>query len=88
MKSVKSNIVEGYGRRRYKQEFIRFLVFSISSLDETVDHLETLFETESLRDKMLFENLSLKMALLGKKLINFLKSVEEHHNEYPSKLSE
>ena len=23
-KSVKANIVEGYGRRRYKQEFIRF----------------------------------------------------------------
>ncbi len=26
-KSVKSNIVEGYGRRRYKKENIRFLVF-------------------------------------------------------------
>ena len=25
IKSVKSNIVEGYGRRRYKQEFIKFL---------------------------------------------------------------
>lgn len=24
-KSIPSNIVEGYGRRRYKQEFIRFL---------------------------------------------------------------
>ena len=24
-KSVRSTIVEGYGRRRYKQEFIRFL---------------------------------------------------------------
>jgi len=24
-KSVAANIVEGYGRRRYKQEFIRFL---------------------------------------------------------------
>lgn len=26
-KSVKSNIVEGFGRRRYKQEFIRFLTY-------------------------------------------------------------
>ena len=83
MKSVKSNIVEGYGRRRYKQEFIRFLVFSISSLDETIDHLETLYETESLSDKIFFENLYNKMTLLSKKLISFLKSVEEHHNEYP-----
>ena len=85
MKSVKSNIVEGYGRRRYKQDFIRFLIFSISSLDETIDHLETLFETGSLTDKVLFENLNNKMILLSKKLINFLKSVEEHHNEYPVK---
>ncbi len=29
--SVVSNIVEGYGRKRYKAEFIRFLVFSHSS---------------------------------------------------------
>ena len=47
-KSVRSTIVEGYGRRRYKQEFIRFLVYAIGSNDETIDHLDTLFETESL----------------------------------------
>jgi four helix bundle protein len=50
-KSVRSTIVEGYGRRRYKQEFIRYLVFAIASNDETIDHLETLFETGSLTDK-------------------------------------
>ena len=76
MKSVKSNIVEGYGRRRYKQDFIRFLIFSI-------DHLETLVETGSLKDRMLFEILHKKMVLLSKKLISFLRSVEEHHNEFP-----
>lgn len=53
VKSVKSTIVEGYGRRRYKQEFIRFLIYAIASNDETIDHLETLFETESLTDKEL-----------------------------------
>lgn len=83
MKSVKSNIVEGYGRRRYKLEFIRFLIFSISSLDETIDHLETLFDTGSLKDKPVFEYLLNKMTLLRKKLINFLKSVEEHYNTFP-----
>ena len=35
-KSVKSTIVEGYGRRRYKQEFIRFLTYAIASNDETI----------------------------------------------------
>jgi len=44
MKSVKSNIVEGYGRRRYKQDFLRFLTYSHASCDETIDHVETLFE--------------------------------------------
>jgi four helix bundle protein len=34
--SVVSNIVEGYGRRRYKADFIRFLVFSYASCLETI----------------------------------------------------
>ena len=41
-KSIRSNIVEGYGRRRYKNEFIRYIVFAIASTDETIDHLEIL----------------------------------------------
>lgn len=81
VKSVKSNIVEGYGRRKYKQDFIRFLVIAIASLDETIDHLETLIETRSLTDKVVFENLNTKLIFLSKKLINFLKAVEEKHNE-------
>jgi len=80
VKSVKSNIVEGYGRRKYKQDFIRFLIIAVASLDETIDHLETLAETESLKDKAVFENLNSKLILLSKKLINFLKAVEEKHN--------
>ncbi|MFN8306441.1 MAG: four helix bundle protein [Ferruginibacter sp.] len=79
VKSVRSNIVEGYGRRKYKQDFIRFLVIAISSLDETIDHLETLNETGSLTDNTVFEFLSEKLNILGKKLINFLKAVEEKH---------
>ncbi|WP_116125651.1 four helix bundle protein [Lewinella sp. IMCC34183] len=38
--SVNSNIVEGYGRRRYKRDFLRFLVFAHASNDETVNHLK------------------------------------------------
>jgi four helix bundle protein len=67
-KSVKSTIVEGYGRRRYKQEYIRFLTFAIASNDETLDHLENLYETGSLQDKELFENLHDRIEILGKKL--------------------
>src|SRR4030042_205801 len=68
VKSVKSNIVEGYGRRRYKQEFIRFITYAIASNDETIDHLETLFETGSLTDEKLYDDLHKKLEKLGKKL--------------------
>ena len=79
IKSVKSNIVEGYGRRRYKQDFVRFLVYALASLDETTDHLETLFETGSLRDSALYDDLHSRLATLGGKLNKFLSSVEAGH---------
>ena len=78
-KSIRSNIVEGYGRRRYKNEFLRFITFSIASTDETIDHLETLYETGSLTNEELFNSLLEKANLLDKKLIRFLESVEKQH---------
>ncbi len=79
MKSVKSTIVEGYGRRRYKQEFIRFLIYALASCDETTDHLETLHETGSLADKELFESLHSRLDTLGRKLNLLAQSVEKQH---------
>jgi four helix bundle protein len=81
MKSVKSNIVEGYGRRRHKSEYIRFLDFAYASNLETIDHLESLFETESLRNKETFENLHQSLSQLSKSIYQFTRSVEIHHNE-------
>jgi len=79
-KSVKSNIVEGYGRRKYKLEYIRFLIFALSSNDETIDHIETLYETGSLKNKDLYELLHEKLIILGKKINNFLQAVERSKN--------
>jgi len=78
-KSVKSTIVEGYGRRRYKNEFIKFLVYAQASNDETIDHLETLFETGSFKDEVTFMSLKEKIDLLGRKLNRFIQAVEEGH---------
>jgi four helix bundle protein len=83
-KTVRSCIVEGYGRRRYKADFIKFLIYSLSSNDETIDHLETLFETESLKDEIIYNTLRQKLELLGKKLNNFIQAVERNHNEFPN----
>ena len=35
-KSIKDTIAEGFGRRRYKNEFIRFLIFAQASCDEAI----------------------------------------------------
>ncbi len=79
IKSVKSNIVEGYGRRRYKQDYLRFLSYALASNDETSDHLETLFETESLKNKSLYQNIHERLEILGKKLNLFIQSVGKTH---------
>ncbi|MCK4407359.1 MAG: four helix bundle protein [Bacteroidales bacterium] len=81
-KSIKSNIVEGYGRRIYKQEFIRFIIYSLSSNDETIDHLEILFETGSLTDEVIFQDLHKRLDILGKKINRFLESIQKSHNVF------
>ena len=78
-KSVRSNIVEGYGRRRYKQDYIRFLTYAQASCDETTDHLETLYETESLKDEALYKALHQRLQTLGKKINRFIQSLEKEH---------
>jgi four helix bundle protein len=77
-KSIVSNIVEGFGRRRYKNEFVQFLTYSIASCDETKVHLEMLHETGSL-EKELFENLFDRYEELGAKLFNFREAVIVGH---------
>jgi len=78
-KSVKSNLAEGYGRRNYKTEYIRFITFALASNDETIDHLETLYETKSLIDEEVFKELDSKLKILGKKINKFLQSVQNQH---------
>lgn len=82
IKSVKSNIVEGYGRRRYKNDYIKFVVFALASNDETIDHLETLYDTDSLQDEKLYKQLHMRLNKLGIKINNFLTSLENNHNSF------
>ena len=75
-KSIRSNIVEGYGRRRYKADFIKFLVYAHSSVDETRDHLETLYDTKSLSNKEEFDRLQGEIDKIGKMLYKYIQSIE------------
>lgn len=83
-KSVRANIVEGYGRRKYINEYIRFLTFSIASNDETLDHIETLYETGSLSDQSLYNELEERTNRLGKMLNNFIAAVSKTRNQKPA----
>ncbi|HEX3036516.1 MAG TPA: four helix bundle protein [Thermodesulfobacteriota bacterium] len=77
-KSIITNVVEGFGRRRYKNEFIQFLTYAIASCDETKVHLEILHETGSLK-KDVFEELFKAYEELGAKLFNFREAVIKGH---------
>jgi four helix bundle protein len=75
-KAIPVDIVEGFGRRRYKNEFIRFLTFALASCDETKEHLKILYETEALNDNDIFNSLIRRYEDLGRKIHNFIKAVE------------
>lgn len=72
--SVNSNIVEGYGRNRYKADFIRFLVFSHSSCLETKGHL---IKINHLYNGLIpdIERYITDYDNLGAKIFNFIKYV-------------
>jgi four helix bundle protein len=78
-KSIRSNIVEGYSRRQYKREFLRFLIYAHASCDETIDHLEILYDTKSLKDDKLFNNLNIQLNEPGSKINRFIQTVSRSH---------
>lgn len=53
------------------------LIYALSSNDETIFHLEGLYETDSLKDKVLYEQLHDQALHLGSMLNLFIQSVEE-----------
>ena len=79
IKSVRANIVEGYGRRRYKAEFVKHLVYAHASCDESTDHLDTLYECGSLADETIYRDLAGRLETLGRKMHHFLLAVEKGH---------
>ena len=78
-KSIRANIVEGYGKRRYKLEFLRHLTYALGSAQETLDHLYTLHETGSLTSQEIHAKLTSRTRLLIAKLTTFMRGFELHH---------
>ncbi len=78
-KSIKDNIVEGYGRKKYKYEFIKFLVYAHSSCDEAISQL-TMIDEIHFESKKLAELIN-EYDFLGRKINKFIDYVDNHWNE-------
>jgi len=73
-KSIKDNIAEGYGRKKYKAEFVRFLIFAHSSCDETLSQLNMINDIHFPNNPL--SDLVDKYELLGRKINKFIQYVE------------
>jgi len=78
-KSVGANIVEGYVKRNYKSDFLRSITIAWAECDETIYHLEMLYETGSLADEIEFNYLISECKKLSRMLNKFHQSIEEKH---------
>ena len=78
-KSVVANLVEGFGKRNYKNDFLRDVTIAIAECDETQVHLELLYETGSLSNEQLYKNLSEEYRKLAKMLNRFHGSIFSNH---------
>ena len=73
-KSIKDNIIEGYGRRSYKQDFLKYLIYSHASLLECLSQLEMIDQLYDFSEINLLKN---KYEILGAKIYSFIKYVEK-----------
>jgi four helix bundle protein len=78
-KAVTSCIVEGYGRKRYKADFIKFLIYAHASCDETILHLNFIKDTHKDNKKEIKSFLE-SYDELGSKINRFIQYVEKQWN--------
>ncbi len=77
-------IVESYGGKRYKTDFVKYLVYSQAECHKTIGTLIFLFETGSLGDKMKYDDWRNKYDLLSNRINKFTQWFEENWNQFPS----
>ena len=75
-KSVKDQIVEGYGRRRYKDDYIKFLIYAQASCDEAISQLNMISEIHF--PDLPLTNLIEEYNVLGKKINKYIQYVENN----------
>ena len=74
-KGIPACIVEGYGRRKYMADFLKFLTYAHASCDETILHLNFINDTHGL-EKDEFDSFQESYNGLGGKINRFIQYVE------------
>ena len=74
--SVKDQIAEGYGRKRYKADFIKFLTYAQASCNETISQLTMINELHFPENKL--NKLIESYDVLGSKINKFIQYVESN----------
>jgi four helix bundle protein len=82
-KGVTSCIVEGYGRKKYRADLVKFLVYAHASCDETILHLNFLKDAhESTASECVA--LVTEYNELGARINRFIQYVEKEWNRHPA----
>ncbi|MFT3702377.1 MAG: four helix bundle protein [Agriterribacter sp.] len=83
-KAISVAIIEGYGRKKYKADFLRFLIYAQAECDETIEHLDFIFETKSFVDTEEYGILKSDYLKLSKQINSFIDWVESNWKDAPS----
>ena len=75
-KGITACIVEGYGRKRYKADFIKFLIYAHASCDETILHFNFIKDTHG-SNKIDIDPIIETYNELGRKINKFIQYVEK-----------
>ena len=76
-KSIVANIAEGFAKRIYPKEFIRYLNIALGSSDETQAHLYLIFSNNLLNEKS-YPNLIKDYKNLSVRILNYVKAIEKN----------
>jgi len=75
-KSIKDQIAEGYVRRGYKADFIKFLIYATASCDELKSQIKKIIQLYP--DIIEFQNLLVPYQKQSIKINNYIRYVENN----------
>jgi len=86
-RAIVANIAEGFGRKKMKRDFIKFLTYALSSSDETQTHLKLIYAS-GLTKKETYLALIRQYKNLSVRLVNFITSIKQNDlKEGPSEVN-